>query len=199
MQQCQSQHIPSETTMDEESSAPKAKVVDQMRYGLAHRPGQRGCLPRAKRGMGPTKVVILSWYQRIFYDTFFWMKWRMVPSHVFFLRYSTDRRWRPKLHRDACFTIDRYVHLSCFRCRPFIGVRRKAGNAAPVSLHHQTPAGTAGSGKVLVDSGQHASTDSPHLVLYRPWNCDWRKGDGVQKLSELQTRSLGRLGFIDHR
>jgi hypothetical protein len=94
MQQCQSQHIPSETTMDEESSAPKAKVVDQMRYGLAHRPGQRGCLPRAKRGMGPTKVVILSWYQRIFYDTFFWMKWRMVPSHVFFLRYSTDRRWR---------------------------------------------------------------------------------------------------------
>jgi hypothetical protein len=135
----------------------------------------------------------------IFYDTFFWIKWRMVPSHVFFLRYSTDRRWRPKLHRDACFTIDRYVHLSCFRCRPFIGVRRKAGNAAPVSLHHQTPAGTAGSGKVLVDSGQHASTDSPHLVMYRPWNCDWRKGDGVQKLAELQTRSLGRLGFIDHR
>jgi hypothetical protein len=77
----------------------------------------------------------------------------------------------PKLHRDACFTIYRYVHLSCFRCRPFIGVRRKAGNAAPVSLHHQTPAGTAGSGKVLVDSGQH-STDSPHLVMYRPWNCD---------------------------
>jgi hypothetical protein len=66
MQQCQSQHIPSETTMDEESSAPKAKVVDQMRYGLAHRPGQRGCLPRAKRGTGPTKVVILSWYQHIY-------------------------------------------------------------------------------------------------------------------------------------
>jgi hypothetical protein len=58
--------------------------------------------------------------------------------------------------------------LSLLLLEIFVAVQRKAGNPAPVSLHYQTPGGTAGSGQALVDSGHHASTDSPHLVLFRP-------------------------------